>query len=146
MTCLRVLPPWHSSAFEGRILPVHRFIVPICAFGFLAVSNGAIARDAARLRLHQCVATRIATLGSRLEGAPSSGSFVAYANGIVGVSYDTVHAIRASRVGDPIELCLKSLPEDCPKGDDRGKVYTARDLRTGGSWELPDSEHMCGGA
>jgi hypothetical protein len=33
-----------------------------------------------------------------------------------------------------------------PPGDDRGKTYSALDLRTKGKWELPDAEHMSGGA
>ena len=54
--------------------------------------------------------------------------------------------IHRARVGDKITLCLTSLPPECPPGDDRGKVYSAVDLRTKGKWELPDAEHMCGGA
>ena len=93
-----------------------------------------------------CVQTQIAMLGSRLEGAPDSGSAITYANGINGVSYDVIAALRNSRVGDPVTLCLVSLPQDCPKGDDRGKVYSATNLRTQQGWSLPDSQHMCGGA
>ncbi len=97
-------------------------------------------------RIGMCVQTVIANLGSRLEGAPDSGSAVSYANNIAGVSYDVVDAVRDSRVGDPVTLCLVSIPQDCPKGDDRGKVYSATNLRTRQGWSLPDSEHMCGGA
>jgi hypothetical protein len=50
------------------------------------------------------------------------------------------------RSGDKVKLCLVSLPEDCPPGDDRGKIYRATNLRTGESWEAPDSQHSCGGA
>lgn len=97
-------------------------------------------------RVGMCVQTVIASLGSRLEGAPDSGSAVSYANNLTGVSYDVVEAIRDSRVGDPVTLCLVSIPQDCPTGDDRGKVYSATNLRTRQGWSLPDSEHMCGGA
>jgi hypothetical protein len=93
-----------------------------------------------------CVQTQIASLGSRLDGAPDSGSAVSYANNISGVSYEIVEAVRSSRVGDPVTLCLVSVPQDCPKGDDRGKVYSATNLRTKQGWSLPDAEHMCGGA
>ena len=55
-------------------------------------------------------------------------------------------AIARSRPGDPIRLCLVSIPKHCPPGDDRGRFYKATNLRTGKSWTLPDSEHMCGGA
>jgi hypothetical protein len=49
-------------------------------------------------------------------------------------------------VGDKVELCLVALPEDCPPGDDRGKLYAATNERTGESWEMLDAVHMCGGA
>ncbi len=54
--------------------------------------------------------------------------------------------VERSRVGDPAIVCLASLPQDCPKGDERGKVYASADLRTLLAWSLPDAEHMCGGA
>src|SRR3569623_1883020 len=58
-----------------------------------------------------------------------------------------------TKVGQCVQTTIKEkfsrlagLPEDCPPGDDRGKTYSAVDLRTSGKWELPDAEHMCGGA
>ena len=75
-----------------------------------------------------------------------SGDAVEYANGGYGVSYDRVPALHSAHKGDKVTLCLTSLPQDCPKGDERGKTYKATDLRTHKSWELPDAEHMCGGA
>ncbi len=77
-----------------------------------------------------------------------SGSAISYTNGGYQVSYDTVPAIHRSRPGDPVELCLTFVP-DCrqaPRGDVRGRLYKARNLRTGGTWTLPDSQHSCGGA
>jgi hypothetical protein len=94
----------------------------------------------------QCAATTIAEISTRLENTPGSGSAVSFANGIDQVSYDTITAIEASRVGDPVTLCLVSLPKNCPPGDNRGIRYKATNLRTKGSWTLGDSEHMCGGA
>jgi hypothetical protein len=92
-----------------------------------------------------CSETAIADIGYRL-GDPDSGSAISYANGGVQVSYDTIPEIHRSRVGDAVRLCLVSGPEDCPPDDDRGKVYSATNLRTGESWEAPDSQHSCGGA
>lgn len=43
-------------------------------------------------------------------------------------------------------MCLIAIPRDCPKDDDRGRVYYSIDLVAKGSWALPDSEHLCGGA
>lgn len=102
--------------------------------------------EAVPRRVGECVQTQIASLTSRLEGYPDSGSAVAYANGIYGVSYDLVEAVRRSQVGDSVTLCLVSEPGDCPKGDDRGKTYSAVNARTGEGWSLSDSAHMCGGA
>jgi hypothetical protein len=92
-----------------------------------------------------CSETTIEDIGYRL-GDPDSGSAISYANGGGQVSYDTIPEIHRSRVGDPVRLCHVSIPEDCPPGDDRGKVYSATNLRTGDSWEAPDSQHSCGGA
>jgi hypothetical protein len=111
----------------------------------LACADAGFAQDVPR-RTGDCVRTEISELGSRLEGDPGSGSAVAYGNGLYGVSYDVVPALRSSRVGDPVVLCLVSVPRGCPPGDDRGKVYEARNRRTGRTWRLPDSSHMCGGA
>jgi hypothetical protein len=75
-----------------------------------------------------------------------SGSAVSFDNGGYQVSYDTVPAIEHSKTGDPVRMCLVSIPRHCPKGDDRGRVYRITNLRTHKGWKLPDSEHMCGGA
>ena len=69
-----------------------------------------------------CSETTIEDIGYRL-GDPDSGSAISYANGGGQVFYDTIPEIHRSRVGDPVRLCLVSIPEDCPPGDDRGKVY-----------------------
>jgi hypothetical protein len=71
---------------------------------------------------------------------------VNFANGGYQVSYDEVQAIDQAQVGDPVVLCLVRLPQNCPPGDERGKVYATVDLRTLLFWVLPDSEHSCGGA
>jgi hypothetical protein len=76
----------------------------------------------------------------------SSGSAVTFANQGYQVSYTYVAAIADSHIGDEILLCLVSLPRDCPPGDTRGKFYSATNLKTTGSWLLPDAQHMCGGA
>jgi hypothetical protein len=97
-------------------------------------------------RAGACSETTIARIGHRLEGMPDSGSAIRYANGGVQVSYDTIAAIHRSRPRDRVRLCLIFIPKDCPKGDDRGRIYRATNLRTGESWEAPDAQHSCGGA
>lgn len=93
-----------------------------------------------------CTKTTVAEISSRLVGMPESGSAVSFRNGVFQVSYDVVPDILKSRIGDPALVCLVSVPTDCPKGDNRGKVYATTNLRTGGGWILPDAEHSCGGA
>ncbi len=95
-----------------------------------------------------CSQTTIVSIGPRLDGDPAftSGTGVRYANGGTQVSYDKEAALIASRIGDPVELCLIEIPKDCPPGDTRGKVYKGRNLRTGGVWVMPDAAHGCGGA
>jgi hypothetical protein len=97
-------------------------------------------------RVGHCVQTSVKVTGSRLEAMPESGSTIDYANGERQVSYDVVRAIQRSRPGDRVRLCLVRLPRGCPKGDDRGRVFKATNLRTGERWTAPDTQHGCGGA
>ena len=124
------------------------FLAAALAFAVLATTLPVPALAAGKVptKVGQCVETSIKQKFSRLEGVPDSGSGVEYANGIIGVSYDIIKPITRARVGDKITLCLTFIPGDCPPGDDRGKTYSAVDHRTSGKWELPDAEHMCGGA
>jgi hypothetical protein len=98
-----------------------------------------------------CSFTRIKQVTTRLEdgrghSVPDSGSAVVLVNGVYGVSYENVPEVQRSRRGDRVMTCLVRLPRNCPRGDDRGKIYTTTNLRTEESWTLPDAEHMCGGA
>jgi hypothetical protein len=93
-----------------------------------------------------CVETTVTLVGPRLEGMPESGSSVQYANGLAQVSYDVVPGIAHSQAGDAVRLCLVSVPENCPPGDNRGRVYSATNARTSETWSAPDSQHSCGGA
>lgn len=103
-------------------------------------------------RVGECTQTTIVKLSQRLEdgatGQPvaGSGSAVSFANRGYQVSYDEEPAIQRSHRGDRVRMCLVKLPEDCPPGDKRGRIYTTTNLRTNESWTLPDSEHSCGGA
>jgi hypothetical protein len=98
-----------------------------------------------------CSFTLIKQVTTRLEdgaghSVPDSGSAVILQNGVYGVSYEDVPEVQRSRKGDRVLTCLVKLPRNCPRGDNRGKLYTTTNLRTDESWTLPDAEHMCGGA
>jgi len=48
--------------------------------------------------------------------------------------------------GHKVKVCLESLPQNCPPGDNRGKKYSFYDYRTGSRVVGYDSWHLCGGA
>lgn len=113
-----------------------------------AAGSGAPTGNAMPTKVGACTETSIEQIGGRLEGDDSfeTGTTVIFANGGSQVSYDKEPVIIRSRLGDPVRVCLVSIPKGCPPGDDRGKFYRTTNLRTGKSWELPDSQHECGGA
>jgi hypothetical protein len=129
----------------------HRKLFFLFAILSLGVSCPALAGGLPR-RVGECARTRIKSVETRLVDAstnkpiPGSGSAVSFRNGGYQVSYDTVPAIVHSREGDPVRMCLVSIPKHCPKGDDRGRIYRTTNLRTHKHWTLRDAEHMCGGA
>jgi hypothetical protein len=100
----------------------------------------------------QCFSTRVKQVTTRLAESdgrpvPGSGSAVVFADGHLNVEYQAVAAMDRSRPGDRVRLCVRNLPSpSCPKGDNRGIVYRAHNLRTGLTWVSSDAEHGCGGA
>ncbi len=103
-------------------------------------------------RVGSCALTKVSKVETRLidggTGQPiaGSGSAIEFANGGYQVGYDQIAAVDRSRPGDPVRMCLVSIPKHCPPGDRRGRVYHTTNLRSHGSWTLPDAEHACGGA
>ncbi len=101
----------------------------------------------------QCSDTSIQQISTRLvdgqtgEPIPGSGTSINLTNGIYLVSYEEIPMLsQDSQPGDKVKLCLLSIPQNCPPGDNRGRIYSLLNYRTNGSVELPDSEHFCGGA
>jgi uncharacterized protein len=101
-------------------------------------------------KVGKCAATTIALIADRFGNSvgadPQGGTAVWFANTGFQVSYEKVEAIIKSAIGDPVEICLVELPKNCPPGDERGKIYQTKNLRTGEQWSLPDAQHSCGGA
>lgn len=119
----------------------------------LAPAGKAPTQAALPTRIGSCVATQVEEVTPRLDfgRAPRSedfdaGTAINFRNGGHQVSYERETELLRSRPGDPVRMCLVSVPRGCPPGDDRGRSYRVTNLRTGGSWTLPDSQHMCGGA
>lgn len=131
-----------------------RFLVSFALVGsLLAVSFAAEAHGLPK-RIGECRETRITQITTRW-GDPltydedyysASGSFVRFSNGGNQVSFSKVGALIRSRVRDRVRMCLVSVPQFCPRGDDRGRTYRTTNLRTGESWTLPDDTRVCGGA
>ncbi|MBW4693884.1 MAG: hypothetical protein KME27_19240 [Lyngbya sp. HA4199-MV5] len=100
----------------------------------------------------KCADTFIKEVGTRLvdgtTGTPieGSGTGASLTNGVYLVSYDEIAALKQSKVGEKVKLCLLSIPSNCPPGDDRGRFYSLFNYRTRQTVKLPDSQHMCGGA
>ncbi len=100
----------------------------------------------------KCADTFIQRTGTRFGESLSeasvegSGTSVKLTNGIYLVSYEDIGQLRTARPGDKVKLCLLKLPENCPPGDNRGRIYSLLNYRTEGYVEMPDSQHMCGGA
>jgi hypothetical protein len=106
-------------------------------------------------KIGQCVSTTITSItdrfGEKVSPSPSKDGFdpgtaIQFANGGRQVSYEKETAIIRSKIGDQVLMCLKELPKDCPPGDNRGRVYNTKNIRTGEAWTLADSQHLCGGA
>ena len=128
----------------------YRSILPAICLIFVAAGGGFAAGNNEPLptEIGACANTTITEIGGRLEGDQNfeTGTYVGFANDGRQISYDRVDGVVNSRIGDPVRICLTSIPENCPPGDDRGREYHTTNLRSGESWDMPDSQHMCGGA
>jgi hypothetical protein len=135
-------------------------MIKIAAFtmlSLLAMRVGAYADEHIPLHVGECVETRIERVANRLQDGNSgkyikgSGSAIIFTNSLYQVSYSQEFTVDKSRRGDPVTVCLIKLAQTydgkpCPAGDTRGNIYRVVNHRTGYIWELPDAEHMCGGA
>ncbi|MAI41395.1 MAG: hypothetical protein CMP95_02960 [Gammaproteobacteria bacterium] len=90
-------------------------------------------------RVGTCSQTKIKDIGTRFHDrqmvvppksyTENEGTTVQYDNGGFQVSYEFNADVAASRIGDQVIFCLVSIPQNCPPGDDRGKIYSATNLR-----------------
>lgn len=99
----------------------------------------------------ECSQTRIRSLTTRF-GEPVSygnedlGTAVEYENGVFVISYSRDDGLYNAKVGQPVVVCLLTVPYDCPAGDDRGRFYYTLNLSTRLEWVMADAQHVCGGA
>jgi hypothetical protein len=83
---------------------------------------------------------------SRSKKGSDPGTIIRFSNSGVQVSPEKERAIVRSQIFDKVNMCLVTIPKDCPAGDIRGRVYKTTNLRTGESWSLPNDIRGCGGA
>jgi hypothetical protein len=136
-------------------LPTHSAPPAIAAPTGRATTQPMGKKDNLPQAIGRCIDTSIAKISDRFGNDISShasnngfsaGTAIEYTNDGFQVSYDRETAVVRSRVGDKVRMCLVYIPENCPPGDERGRIYTTTNLRTGEAWTLPDAQHSCGGA
>lgn len=122
------------------------YVYAVDDFRVAVYQNGRLIFQDAFKGIGECARSSVYNTGSRLLNSPSSGTSIQFSNGIDLVSYDIVPAAQNSKSGDPVNICLISIPKNCPTGDDRGRLYTVTNLRTNRNFTMYDSQHLCGGA
>jgi hypothetical protein len=128
---------------EGTVTRIPIFVSAILVVAPADAHDATVPR-----RLGTCVVTTITDI-TGVYGNPHpgpEGAIVNYANRVAGVSFARALEIEHSAIGDPVRLCLVAMDRDCPRGDPRGRIYRATNLRTKGSWKLGNSMHACDGA
>jgi hypothetical protein len=115
-------------------------------FRIAVYHNGKLIFEDSFKGVGQCATSSVYQVTSRLINSPDSGTDIQFSNGIGLVSYDIVPAAQNSKRGDPVRICLISIPKNCPPGDDRGRYYAVTNLRTQKNFSMYDSQHLCGGA
>lgn len=116
------------------------------ASGAAAETTASTADSVMAMTVGACWTTTVKEVGTRLENAPQSGSYIGYADGTSQVEYVDIPGITHSKPGDSVKLCVAELPTNCPAGDTRGVILTGTNQRTHETWKAPNSEHGCGGA
>jgi hypothetical protein len=140
-----------TPVIQGRITMRLMLATIFLASSIFRVAAAVSPNDPLPTTVLNCGGSIIKSITGRLEGDHNfeTGAEVGVGNGGGSVAYQddpSIAAIRKSKVGDHVLMCLVYVPNHCPKGDVRGKFYTVTNLRTLESWTLPDSEHSCGGA
>ncbi|CAG7856314.1 hypothetical protein MCAMS1_00747 [biofilm metagenome] len=113
-------------------------------------------------KVGKCVESKIQSKSTRFEGAVAGDT-----GGEVNVQFDNsvglyildveglpkstnqdkyMYSTSDFAIGDDVKLCLSALPNDCPEGDDRGKVYSVTNHKNNKTFTGVDAWHLCGGA
>ncbi len=122
------------------------------ALGVAATSLGWMipVDDTPEKRPGPCLWTEVTRVGTRLtvHGEPlaGSGTSITFSTGLSLVEYHEVPEAEILRPRDRVRICVVSRPRDCPPGDRRGSIFRVTDPERGTTFEMPDAQHMCGGA
>lgn len=150
--CIAAVQLSSLQAYKGREPWVYNYAVALVSNRAALVGLG-IAEGGSRIPMKhaECSRTRIKSITTRF-GEPVSyenegdGTAVEYENGGFVISYSRDVGFFQAKAGQPVVVCLLSVPYDCPAGDDRGRFYYTLNLATRSEWVQADAQHMCGGA
>lgn len=129
----------YAREFLIRLVPALMTAVHVSTspgFSEVTRNNPAVVLES----IGDCVETTVT------EVAISYASTITYENDIFQVDWAEYPVFRYSIAGDAVRLCLASIPDNCPKGDTRGRQIEAKNIRTGDTWSAQNSFHSCGGA
>lgn len=136
----RIQPSFYARQppdYEHRSPEFERYVACLIAEARRDGGTRRLASPASFPAIGTCYVTRITSVDP---------TYVQYENGLSLVDYDQVRALKRSRVGDRIKVCVVDLPQDCPGFDLRGIGYRSYNYRTGEHWEMGDYLHECRGA
>ena len=132
-----------------------QFRLTLMFLALAAIHSAPIMAASLPQKIGQCADTVIISItdrfGDKLSALPPAdgfdpGTVIEFGNGVRQFSYEKKTSALGSQIGDKTQVCLAAIPKHCPPGDTRGRVYKAKNLRTGETWTMPDSLHLCGGA
>lgn len=129
-----------KAACDGLIPAGGQNWKEICDIKAGLVSTAAL--SVAPKNVNDCVMTKVAKIGSEVEGSLDSGSAIEYLNKVKQLSDQKIPQIDTAKVGDIVRVCLDALPT-CERWKYRGNVYSANNITGGFMWTLSDSIEKC---
>jgi hypothetical protein len=142
-----IKPAVHQNGFLGYG-PIMKIILVAAAVATFVNQGGeelVIRGPRPRIDVGQCALTSVEKF-LQVSDLLTTAHAIFYQNGLTQYALTDKDPFRKAKTGDAVKVCLVAVPQDCPRGDDRGKTYRATDLRTNRTWTLPDDMHRCGGA
>ena len=138
-------------AYRGRVPWVYNYVLGMVGNRADLVGRGLVQGSSGIPTKHaECSLTRIKVIKTSFGEDVSyenedNGTAIEYDNGGFVISHSRDPGLFNALFGQPVVVCLMSVPYDCPEGDDRGRFYYTLNLATLSDWVMADAQHMCGG-